>query len=91
MERKRDNTVYKTNILWHHLSEEKKWGGNYKVDISLDVDQVVGVALYLTCFYSGGSYNHLKKLGFLILSIFKSIQSITWQLMSMETGYALVT
>ncbi|SVE58912.1 uncharacterized protein METZ01_LOCUS511766 [marine metagenome] len=25
------------------------------------LDRVVGVELYLTCFYSSGSYNHLKK------------------------------
>jgi len=30
------------------------------VDISLDMalDRVVGVELYLTCFYLSGSYNH---------------------------------
>ena len=41
----------------------EKWSSNYKVDISLGmaIDQVVGVELYLTCFYSSGSYNHLKK------------------------------
>jgi len=71
MERKRDNTVYKTSILWHHLSEEKWWDDNCKEGISLDmvIDQIVGVEFYLTCFYSNGSYNHLKNIsGFIIFS-----------------------
>jgi hypothetical protein len=42
----------------------EKWSGNYKADISLDmaIDQVVGVELYLTCFYLSGGYNHLKNI-----------------------------
>ena len=34
------------------------------------MDRVVGVELYLTCFYSSGSYNHLKK----YLGVSNSIQ-----------------